>query len=91
MATMLIQFSVKDFNEWKKVFDTGDHLRTSNGELSHQIFQAQNDPNKVSALYQWDSQEKALRFSQSSELRSMMMQAGVQGMPEVSFLKEASK
>ena len=89
MTTMMIQLKVKDFGAWKKVFDTGRHLRTSNGELSHRIFHDTSDPNKVTAIYQWNSLANAQKFAQSPELKTAMMEAGVQGPPSVTFLDEA--
>jgi hypothetical protein len=47
MASMLIQHKVKDFAEWKKVFDSAAGLRASSGELSTQIFRDASDPNRV--------------------------------------------
>jgi hypothetical protein len=89
MATMLVQLKVKDFTEWKKVFDSGSALRTSNGELSHQIYHDASDPNKITAIYKWDLLANAQKFAQSLELKAAMMEAGVQGPPAVSFLNEA--
>jgi heme-degrading monooxygenase HmoA len=89
MATMLVQLKVKDFAEWKKVFDSGSGLRTSNGELSHQIYQDASDPNNVTNIFKWDSLANAQKFAQSPELKAAMMEAGVQGPPNVYFLNEA--
>jgi len=89
MATMLVQIKVKDFAAWKKVFDSGSDMRTSNGELSHQIFQDANDVNRITAVYHWNSLKNAQQFAQSNELKEAMMKAGVQGAPNVSFLNEA--
>jgi quinol monooxygenase YgiN len=89
MATMLIQLKVKNFAEWKKVFDSGAGLRTSNGELSHQIYCDANDPNMITAIYRWNYLANAQKFSQSPELRAAMEKAGVEGQPIVSFLNEA--
>ena len=89
MATMLVQIKVKDFTEWEKVFESGSGLRTSNGELSHQIYHEASDPNKVIAIYKWNSLANAQKFAQSPELKAAMMEAGVQGPPNVHFLNEA--
>ena len=89
MATMMVQLMVKDFAAWKQVFETGDHLRKSNGEISHHIYQDVSDPKKVIALYQWSSAANAQSFFQSAELKAMMMEAGVQGPPSITFLNEA--
>ena len=89
MASMMVQIKVKDFAAWKNVFEMGAEMRTSSGELSHQIFRVDGDPNKVVALYTWDSTANAQRFSQSPELKSAMEKAGVEGPATVYFLNEA--
>ena len=89
MTNVLVQFSVKDFADWKKVFDGGAGLRSSNGELSHQIYHDMSDPNKVTAFYQWNSVANAQKFFQSTELRAATDKAGVMGPPNISFLNEA--
>ena len=89
MASMLVQIKVKDFAGWKKVFDSGSELRRSNGAIYNQIFQDAYDPNKVTVLYEWSSTAEAQKFSQSQALRDAMMEAGVQGPPEVQFLNKA--
>ena len=88
MATMLVQIKVNDFQAWKKVFNASSGLRTSNGELSHQIYQDSNDPNKLTAIYKWNSLANAQKFAQSPELKAAMMEAGVQGPPSIYFLNE---
>jgi quinol monooxygenase YgiN len=88
MASMLVQIKVKDFAEWKKVFDSGAGLRATNGELSHQIYRDASDPNKISAIYKWNSLANAQKFAQSPELKAAMEKAGVAGPPNVSFLNE---
>jgi heme-degrading monooxygenase HmoA len=89
MANMMVQFQVKDFAAWKKVFDDNSQMRTSSGEISHQVYHDANDPSSVTTLFKWDSQEKAQKFSQSTQLREAQMQSGVLGMPTVHFLDEA--
>jgi quinol monooxygenase YgiN len=64
-------------------------MRTSNGELSHQIFRDASNPNKVAAIYKWNSLANAQKFAQSPELKAAMEKAGVEGPPSVSFLNEA--
>ena len=89
MTTMLIQHKVKDFAEWKKVFDSAAGLRSSSGELSTQIFQDASDPNSLTIMNKWDSLENAQKFAHSPELKAAMEKAGVTGPPTVTFLNEA--
>jgi quinol monooxygenase YgiN len=89
MASMLIQHKVKDFAEWKKVYDSVSDLRASNGELSDQIFRDASDPNKLTLVFKWNSLANAQKFAHSPELRAAMEKAGVEGPPNVFFLNEA--
>jgi quinol monooxygenase YgiN len=89
MATMLIQHKIKDYAEWKKVFDSVAGMRTSSGELSAQVYRDASDPNNLTVLNKWNSMENAKKFAHSPELKSAMEKAGVVGQPNVSFLNEA--
>ena len=89
MASMLIQHKVKDFAEWKTIFDSHAGLRASNGELSAQVFRDANDPNSVTVINRWNSLENAQKFSRSPELKAAMEKAGVLSAPSVFFLNEA--
>jgi len=89
MAGMLIQHKIKDFAEWKKVFDSNATLRSSNGELSAQIYRDATDPNQLILVFKWDSVENAQKFAQSPELKAAMENAGVDGRPTITFLNEA--
>lgn len=89
MAYMLVQHEVKDFDEWKKVFDSVQDLRTSNGELSYDIFRDESNSNIIFAMFKWDSMENAQKYAGSPELKEAMENAGVTGPPTISFLNEA--
>ena len=86
---MLIQHKVKDFKEWKKVYDSAFDLRKSNGELSDAIYHDASDPNSLTLMFKWESLEKAQKYAQSPELKAAMQNAGVEGPPKVFFLNEA--
>ena len=89
MASMLVQHQVKDFSEWKNVYDSLADLRASNGELSDQIFRGASDPNSLTVIFQWDSLANAQKYAQSPELKAAMEKAGVNGPPKIDFLNEA--
>jgi quinol monooxygenase YgiN len=89
MVSILIQHKVKDFAEWKKVFDSAIGLRKSNGELSAQVFHDASDPNSITTINKWDSLENAQKFAHSPDLKAAMEKGGVAGAPSVYFLNEA--
>jgi len=89
MAGMLVQHKVKDFANWKKVYDSQAALRASSGELSDQIYHNASDPNQLILVFKWNSVENAQKFAQSPELKAAMEKAGVAGPPTITFLNEA--
>jgi quinol monooxygenase YgiN len=89
MASMLIQHKIKDYAEWKKVFDSNISLRKSSGELSAQVYRDASDPNSITTINKWNSMENAQKFAHSPELKAAMEKAGVVGQPSVSFMNEA--
>jgi heme-degrading monooxygenase HmoA len=86
MAGMLVQHKVKDFANWKKVYDSQAALRASSGELSDQIYHNASDPNQLVLVFKWDSVENAQKFAHSPELKAAMEKAGVDGPPTITFL-----
>jgi quinol monooxygenase YgiN len=88
MASMLVQHSVKDFAVWKKMYDSVADLRASSGELSDQVYRDASDPNKLTAIFKWDSLENAQKYANSPELKAAMEKAGVEGPPNIFFLNE---
>ena len=89
MASTLVQHKVKDFAEWKKVFDSHATWLSTGGALGAQIFHDASDPNNVAIIQKWASMEHAQKMFQNPELKSNMEQAGVVGAPTVTFLNEA--
>jgi quinol monooxygenase YgiN len=89
MASMLVQHKVKDFTEWKMVYDSVEDLRKSNGELSDNIYRDASDPNSLTIIFKWNSLENAQKYAQSPELKAAMEKAGVDGPPKIYFLNEA--
>ena len=85
---MLVQHKVKDFAEWKSVYDSVADLRASNGELSDQIYRDASDPNNLTVVFKWNSLANAQKYANSPELKAAMEKAGVEGPPDIHFLNE---
>ncbi|MFN2291243.1 MAG: antibiotic biosynthesis monooxygenase [Anaerolineae bacterium] len=88
---MFVRHSVKDYDEWKSVFDSVSDLRKRNGELSYQILREDNGSGRVFALFEWDNLDNARKYAASPELKAAMERAGVTGKPEISFLEQAAR
>ena len=90
MASTLVQHKVKDFAEWKKVFDSEAKFLSAGGVVgAPQIFRDASDPNSVSIIQKCSSMELAHKMIESAELKSKMDNAGVLGKPTFTFMNEA--
>ena len=89
MVNVLVQHQVKDYAAWRKVFDSVKDARKSSGAVSEQVYRDASDSNKITGMFKWDSLEHAQKFMQSSDLRTAMQNAGVIGVPTVTYLNEA--
>jgi heme-degrading monooxygenase HmoA len=88
---MIVHHKVRDFAQWKPVYDGHESTRKASGSKSAQIFQNVEDPTDVFVLFEWDSLEKGKKFAMSDDLKKTMERAGVIGMPHVHFVKEIAR
>lgn len=86
MAHMLVIHEVADFDKWKVVFDEVKPMRDEAGEKSCAIYRDASNPNKITALFEWDSVDNAREYAGSARLKTAMQEAGVTGPPQISFL-----
>ena len=91
MPYALFIAKVEDYKKWKSLFDKHAATRTAGGSKGGHVFRSPDDPNEVVVLLEWDTLQKARRFSQSEDLRERMQEAGVIGQPDIYFLKVAGK
>ena len=62
MATLHIENTVRDFDEWKAVFDKFDRFRAEKGMRSYRMARQVDEPNKVIVDLDFDSVEAATEF-----------------------------
>ncbi|MEP0813772.1 MAG: cyclase [bacterium] len=79
---------VKDYKEWRKLFDSFHAVRKAGGETSYQIFHNENDPNDIHMIFEFDSFENAHKFAESQELKDAMVSGGVLEEPSISFVEK---
>lgn len=88
MAHLLVHHKVEDYNKWKSLFDQHSIMRGEMGSKGGKVLRSVKDPNELFVLLEWDSVENAQKFSQSDNLKSVMQEAGVMGVPEIYFVEE---
>jgi heme-degrading monooxygenase HmoA len=90
MATMMVQQKVKNYSEWRKVFDSVADKRAALGAVgSAKVYRDVDDPNKVIILGVWKSTEQARQWANSSELKAAVQKTEIIEPPVFTFLNEA--
>jgi quinol monooxygenase YgiN len=90
MIYLNIRHTVADYAKWRAGFDAHASARRAAGATgTQQVYRDQENPNAVTVILEWDSAEKARKFSQDPALKEVMEKAGVVSAPEVRFLDRA--
>jgi quinol monooxygenase YgiN len=90
-AIILTRFKVQDHDKWRQVYDNHAEMRKTAGCLGTHIFRNAHDPNELVINLQWDSEENALKFFSSDDLRAAFVEAGMVGQPDTIFLEDAGR
>lgn len=69
MSVLVIQHPVRDFQAWKRAFDSDPAGRAKNGVTRHAIYRPRDDPNYVIVSLEFASREQAQRFLDLPSLR----------------------
>ena len=74
---LLMQHTVRDYDDWKPVFDGGEQVRTRHGCTGHEIYRGDDDANDVTVMLDFPSREAGEAFLADPELHQRMDEAGV--------------
>jgi quinol monooxygenase YgiN len=85
MATIFARHKVSDYDKWKSVYDEFASVRKERGVTGASVHHEANDPNTVIITHQFKDMDTAMAFVNSEDLKSAMMNAGVEGPPEFWF------
>jgi quinol monooxygenase YgiN len=91
MAIVFIRHRVKNYGNWKKVFDNFAPTRRAGGETSYLIGHVPSKPNNLCLVFQWDSAASAAKFLKSKELKVAMKGGGVTEKPDIFIVEEKDK
>jgi heme-degrading monooxygenase HmoA len=91
MPYLFVHHEVEDYKKWKTVFDAHSFARSETGSKGGKVFRSANNPNEIFVLLEWDSIENAQKFGQSENIKEIMKNAGIVGIPAIHFLEEAAK
>lgn len=83
MPYSIVRLSVKDYEQWKIVFDEATTLRKSYGSLGVRVFRSVDKPNDLVLLAEYEDLQRARQLFQSPEFREATQRAGVTAPPDV--------
>jgi len=86
MKTVILNHEVKNYSDWRKVFDEDEVNRSKAGLKITGVFQAIDNPNKITMIGEAPSVEALNVFMSNPALKDAMEKGGVIGMPQVSIL-----
>jgi quinol monooxygenase YgiN len=85
---LMVTHRVKDFDAWLKVYDAeGTAKRMEEGLIDRGMARSIDDPNVVTLVFAVTDMKKAKESMTSEAKKKLMMDAGVEGAPEMFYYK----
>ena len=88
-TTTIITHNVRNFQDWKKSFDSFKPIRSELGEKSAKVFRNVDMPERITVVNEWATDEAAHKFLADKRLKEKMQEAGVIGEPQIEILTQA--
>ena len=83
-----MQQTVRDYDDWKPVFDAGESVRTKHGFTGHVIYRGDDDANDLTIMLGFPSREAGDAFLADPELKERMAEAGVTAPPRTMWVTQ---
>lgn len=80
---VMISHKVKDWDQWKKVFDSHKHARGDAGLIDRVVSYTVGDNKSVFVVLAIGDIDKAKTFINSEDMKNKMTEAGVEGAPDI--------
>jgi len=88
MTTVIISHEVKDYADWKKVYDADDVNRSKSGIHITGLYHSVENSNMITLVGEAPSVEAVTQFMSNPLLKEAMERGGVLGVPEVKILSK---
>ena len=86
MVTVIVQHEVRDFADWKKIFDTDEPSRAKEGVKLEGLYSSVGNPNDVTMIFTAPDARSFEIMMGDPKRQEAMKEAGVIGPPSVSVL-----
>ena len=88
MVTVIVSHEVKNYLDWRKVYDEDETNRSKAGINLKSVYQSTDNANMITMIGEAPSVEVIDNFMSNPVLKAAMQQGGVISKPEVKLLRE---
>jgi hypothetical protein len=88
MVTVIVQHEVRDFADWKKIFDADDPSRSKEGVKLEGLYSSVGNPNDVTMIFTAPDARLFESMMSNPERQEAMKEAGVIGVPSARILNQ---
>jgi len=85
---LVLQHTVRDYDDWKPVFDAGEPVRTRHGCTGYEIYRGDDEANDLTIMLDFPSRDAGEAFMADPELRQHMDEAGVTSEPRTMWVTQ---
>jgi hypothetical protein len=86
MAYLLVRHKVKDFQEWKRIFDAHKRSQVESGLHIEKVMRNLYEPNEVFLFFEVTDLAKARAFVSGPEVPKAQEESGIVDKPDIYFL-----
>ena len=88
MGMMIIRHKVRDYGQWRPVFDGRAEMQKAAGLSNPRVYHsADSNKSEIVVVFDTEDTRKAKEFAASAELKEVMAKAGVLDAPTIYFLE----
>jgi hypothetical protein len=91
MSFLVVTHKIRDYAQWKPMFDQSEGLRHEHGLRGGWILRDEKDKNLITVALEVDDLDAARRFMASDQLKEHMELGGVIGKPSILLLEEVER
>ena len=88
MGMMIIRHKVRDYGQWRPVFDGHAEMQKAAGLSNPRVYHsADSNKSEIVVVFDTEDTRKAKEFAASTDLKEAMAKAGVLDAPTIYFLE----
>lgn len=89
MAALFVMTEVEDYDNWRKVFEDSEEIRSKFGVAARRVYREAETPTSVTVIVD-GAMDDLQRFAKSTDLYEAMSQAGVVGLPKMRYFEDVT-